>query len=231
MSDSAKSEQTIAAVERILGHSFSDKSLVVEALTHPSLGTNGSYQRLEFLGDRVVGLVMAEKIFTAHPEDAEGKLNRRFASLVRRETLGEVAKDLGLPGYIRMTETVERGNGRENFSILSDVLEALIGALYLDGGFEAAEAFIQRAWEPHMSIKSAQKDPKSALQEWAQGRGLPLPEYKVVSSSGPDHAPKFAVEVSVEGNGAEVGKGTSKKEAETAAAKALLKKLISEEGK
>ena len=216
---------------KILGHAFADKTLVRQALTHPSLGTEGSYQRLEFLGDRVVGLVMAEKLFGAFPAEAEGKLNRRFSALVRRETLGEIALELGLAPLIRMTEAVERTGGRENPSILADVLEALIGALYLDAGFDVARGFIETAWAPHMAAKKSSKDPKSALQEWAQGRGLPLPKYKVVETAGPDHAPSFAVEVSVEGLKPEKAKGLSKKQAETKAAKALYQRLTEKAGK
>lgn len=230
MSSAENSAGAIAEIESILGHSFSNQTLVSEALTHPSLGPKGSYQRLEFLGDRIVGVVMAEKIFNDFPDEAEGKLNRRFAALVRRETLGEIASGLGIAPLIRMTETVERSKGRTNASILADVLEALIGALYLDAGFDVTRGFIETAWAPHMAARKSAKDSKSALQEWAQGRGLPLPVYKVVETAGPDHAPSFAVAVSVEGHDPETAEGASKKQAETRAAKALYQRLTEKGG-
>lgn len=209
-------------LEKILGHSFSDKTLLFTAMTHPSIEGENNYQRLEFLGDRVLGLVIGALIFERFQGDSEGQLSRRFAALVRKETLSEVAIGLGLSPLIRMTETAEKTGGRTNASIHSDVLEALIGAVFVDGGFKRAGDFIAQAWGDNLKDKTPAKDPKSGLQEWAQGRGQPLPLYEVVERSGPDHAPSFTIKVSVEGLGEASAKGSSKQIAETRAAEKLL---------
>lgn len=222
MAENLKEQETIQALERILGHSFTDKTLLLEAITHPSLEGEKSYQRLEFLGDRVLGVVIAGLIFEKFKSDSEGQLSRRFAALVRKETLGEVAMALGLSPIIRMTETTEKTGGRTNASIHSDVLEALIGAVFVDGGFKRARDFIAKAWADNLEDKTPAKDPKSTLQEWAQGRGQPLPFYETIERSGPDHAPFFTIKVSVEGLGSANAKGSSKQIAETRAAEKLL---------
>lgn len=216
--------KTTKTLENILGHSFGDKTLLLAALTHPSLEGKKSYQRLEFLGDRVLGLVISGLIFDRFKDDSEGQLSRRFAALVRKETLAGIAHGLGLPALIRMTDTTEKTGGRTNTSIQSDVLEALIGATFVDGGYKAARDFIGAAWANNLEEKSAAKDPKSGLQEWAQGRGQPLPLYEVVERLGPDHAPFFTVKVSVEGLGSASAKGSSKQIAEVRAAEKLLSK-------
>jgi len=218
------SDNPILVLEKILGHAFKDKSLLIQAITHPSLEGEANYQRLEFLGDRVVGLAVAGLVFAKFGDDSEGKLSRRQAALVRKETLCQVAIDLGVAPLIRMTETTLKTGGKDNASILSDVIEALVGALYIDGGFQAAKAFVEGAWRHRLEDKTAAKDPKSGLQEWAQGRAKPLPRYETVERSGPDHAPSFSIKVSVEGLGDAVGSGTSKRIAETKAAEKLLKK-------
>lgn len=209
-------------LEKILGHCFSDKTLLLEAITHPSLEGEKTYQRLEFLGDRVLGVVIAGLIFERFKGDSEGQLSRRFAALVRKETLASIALDLKLSPIIRMTDTAEKTGGRTNASIHSDVLEALIGAVFVDGGFKKARDFITRAWGDNLEDKTAAKDPKSGLQEWAQGRGQALPLYETVERSGPDHAPSFTIRVSVEGLGSATGEGSSKQIAETRAAEKLL---------
>jgi ribonuclease-3 len=214
--------KTTKSLEKILGHSFQDKSLLLMAITHPSLEGEKSYQRLEFLGDRVLGVIIGGLIFERFKDDSEGQLSRRFAALVRKETLSQVAVNLGLSPMVRMTETTEKTGGRSNSSILSDVLEALIGALFVDAGFKVARDFVEGAWAGNLDDKTAAKDPKSGLQEWAQGRGQPLPLYEVVEQSGPDHAPSFTVKVSVEGLGSATAKGASKRIAETRAAEKLL---------
>jgi ribonuclease-3 len=225
MSTSHKTSGATGQLEKTLGHSFRNKDLLVQALTHPSLEGEPNYQRLEFLGDRIIGMVAADMVFRAFPGEREGKLSRRFAALVRREALARVAGDIDLAGHIRMTETTARTGGRENPSILSDVVEALVGALFLDAGLNGAANFIEASWAKFLDNGKAPKDPKSALQEWAQGRGRPLPEYQVLKSEGPDHAPRFTVSVSVEGAGSKTSTGSSKQEAGVKAAEALFEQI------
>jgi ribonuclease-3 len=208
-----------------LGHTFTNETLLKTALTHPSLEGEDNYQRLEFLGDRVLGMVIGALLYQKYPGDREGNLSRRQTALVRKETLAEVARNLKLGRYIRMTETTVRGGGRTNPSILSDVIEALIGALYLEAGAAVAEAFIKKNWGPYLSADVVKKDSKTDLQEWAQGRGLALPEYEEIKKTGPDHAPKFVVEVTVDGAGSAQAEGASKQAAEILAARDLLNKM------
>lgn len=214
-----------APLASALGFPFRDQALLRQALTHPSLEGEANYQRLEFLGDRVLGLVIGRLLFETFAEEREGQLSRRQAQLVRRETLAGIATELGLPPHIRMTEITERGGGRQSRAILSDVLEAVVGVIFLEGGLEAADRFIRKHWAARLKMPQATKDPKSALQEWAQGRGLPLPAYSLASRAGPDHAPRFTVTVSVEGRGEASAEGASKQEAEVKAAKKLLAAL------
>ena len=225
MSTPRKTANAIGQLEKTLGHSFRNKDLLTQALTHPSLEGEPNYQRLEFLGDRIIGMVAAEMVFKTFPEEREGKLSRRFSALVRRETLAQVAGDIDLAGHIRMTETTVRAGGRENLSILSDVVEALVGALFLEAGLTGAARFVEANWAKFLNNGKAPKDPKSALQEWAQGRGRPLPEYQVLKSEGPDHAPRFTVSVSVEGAGSKTSTGSSKQEASVKAAEALFEQI------
>lgn len=170
-------------------------------------------------------MVIGALLYDTYPSDREGNLSRRQTALVRKETLAEVARNLKLGPHIRMTETTERGGGRTNPSILSDVIEALIGALYLEAGAAVAEAFIKKNWGHYLKTNEVKKDPKTALQEWAQGRRLPLPEYAEIRKTGPDHAPKFVVEVTVDGAGSAQAEGASKQAAEILAAEDLLKKM------
>lgn len=213
---------------RALGLAFRDPDLLVQALTHSSAtgllpGGAQSNERLEFLGDRVLGLLMAEWLLDRFPGEAEGTLMRRFGKLVAADTLGDVAERIGLGAHLAVA-TDGLGPGiaaRQN--VRADALEAVLGALFLDGGLEAARPFFRRIFEPLMD--SAPERPplpaKSRLQEWLQGRGQPLPEYRVTSSSGPSHAPMFVVEVSAAGRSAE-GAGETKRAAEQAAAEAWL---------
>lgn len=217
-----------------LGHVFADPALLQEALTHPSLarfkarkksGTT-PYERLEFLGDRVLGLVIAEWLYHLYPEASEGEMAKRHASLVNRDALREVAAAISLDDYLRLAQSEETNDGRKNLAALSDATEAVIGALYLDGGLAAAAQFIKRYWGDAIRAKAAPADPKTALQEWAQGQGLPLPAYKVLDRSGPAHAPKFVIEVSVKGFAPLAAEGASKRIAEKEAAQALLKEIM-----
>jgi ribonuclease-3 len=217
---------------RRIGHAFARPDLLSEALTHPSVnpGDRGAArfanQRLEFLGDRVLGLLIAEWLLERFPEEPEGALARRHTALVRAEALAEVASALELGGYIAMAPGEAEGGGRANAASLANACEAVIGALFLDGGLNLARAFVRREWGGAIERDaSPPQDPKTRLQEWAQGRGLPLPNYEIVSRSGPDHQPLFQVRVSVEGHDAVSASGASKRTAEREAASRLLAEL------
>jgi len=223
---SGASESADAVIEQgegILGHRFGDPALLRMALTHSSTGERANYQRLEFLGDRVLGLVIADWLYRTYPEEPEGGLNRRFTALVRAETLAEISGETGLDRLIRADTGGESAGTTLTPAVLADVCEAAIGALYLDGGLAAASDFIERQWRPRLKAGPAMdKDAKTALQEWAQGRGLALPGYRVVAQHGPDHQPDFEVAVALSGYGEVQGRGPSKRAAEQAAAAAML---------
>ncbi|MGE0847324.1 MAG: ribonuclease III [Flavobacteriaceae bacterium] len=211
-----------AAAEKILGHAFADRALLDFALTHPSATASAEagnrFQRLEFLGDRVLGLCVADMLLAAHPTESEGQINKRFAALVRKETCAAVMAESGLDGLLRMT-----GAAKDNQSVLGDACEALIGALYRDGGLEVARGFIEGNWRERMSKPPAKLgDAKSRLQEWSLARGLGVPDYRVLTRDGPDHAPVFTVEARVADRGAARGSGQSKRDAEMEAAASLL---------
>ncbi|HUG61098.1 MAG TPA: ribonuclease III [Methylomirabilota bacterium] len=211
-----------------LGYVFRDREEYRRALTHRSAVpgdrvAHESYQRLEFLGDRVLALVIADMLYRAYPKADEGELARRLNSLVRRETCVEVALALDLGPAIRLGAGERKSGGRSNEAILGDVMEAIIAAIYLDGGFEPARAFVERLWRPRMEALSGPlRDAKTTLQEWAQGRGLSTPSYRMVDRSGPDHAPSFTVEVVISDTTMGEGRGRSKREAEQAAAADVL---------
>ena len=214
-----------------LGHSFTRTELLTEALTHPSAGRRRGagrrgYERLEFLGDRVLGLVVAELLWRRFATEAEGELARRHTQLVRREALAEVAKALGLAAYLIVSPGEDAAGVRDNPSVLADACEAVIAALYLDGGLPAAARFVEQWWGDRLGATGAPpRDPKTALQEWAQARGLPLPAYRTVATEGPAHRRRFTVIVMVEGLVPASATGTSKRAAETAAAAAALASL------
>ncbi len=213
-----------------LGHAFADPGHLARALTHSSRAGGGveSYERLEFLGDRVLGCLVAELLYRRFPHENEGALGKRFAALVRRETLAEVAGPGGLDlgPHLRLSRGEEESGGRENPATLSDACEAVIAALYLDGGLEAARRLVEPIWAPLLEADlTPPQDAKTRLQEWAQGLGLPLPCYEEVARSGPDHAPVFTLRVTLgDGRSAEA-EGRSKRAAEQAAAAALLAEL------
>lgn len=224
---------TSRSIEDIIGYNFTNKRLLLEALTHPGCAEvyNGqpfNYQRLEFLGDSVLGLVVAELLFRMYPGENEGSLAKRHAALVRSESLAGIARELGIAEFIRMSPAGRGSDKRDNISNLEDVCEALIGALYLDGGFDVAKKFILKHWDRlARSMGAPPKDAKTALQEWAQGRGLKLPVYTVLEISGSSHAPQFTIEVAVESGGRAVAKAPAKRQAEQLAARALLQRLES----
>lgn len=219
-----------STLEQSLSYTFKDRGLLDLALTHRSATIDSAAtrpdltnERLEFLGDRVLGLMIAELLYTRYPKEPEGKLALRLASLVSRETLYAVAEDLSLKDFIEVGESERHQSGD---SIAANACEALIGAVYLDGGLAAAEKIIAPLWHPLMEADlTPPKDSKTALQEWAQGRGLPLPEYTVKESTGPDHAPHFVMTVSVSGYEPVVGEGPSKRTATQAAATNMLDSL------
>ena len=206
-----------------IGYNFRDESLLSLALTHPSLGKTTSNQRLEFLGDAVLGLVVGEMLYTMFPVEQEGELARRQAALVRGETLTLIAEELALGESLTLSSSEASSGGRKSSSNLEDALEALIGAIYLDGGLEAAKSFILPRWQERARmVASPPKDAKTALQEWAQARSLPVPSYKVLQQTGPAHAPDFTVEVLVNGYSPQQASANSKRAAEQLAAGKLL---------
>jgi ribonuclease-3 len=209
-----------------LGHEPTDIGLFELALTHKSLGTGEDYERLEFLGDRVLGHVIARALYDRHPKEPEGYLSRRYNVLVARETCADIGRDLGIPGLVRLGKQAREDGATQSENVIGDVVEALIGALVIDGGFEAAERFIDRLWGSHLTEqRKAPKHPKSALQELAAERECKPPVYEVVGRTGAHHAPKFTIRVSVPGLGEATAEGSSKQEAETEAAAGLLKQL------
>jgi len=222
-----------AQLEDTIGYAFNDRSVLKLALVHSSThrrkkdGQSVDNERLEFLGDRGVGLVVANMLFNRFPKDREGDLARRHTALVRREALARVAHTIVLGDYIDMLPAEAASGGRENPAILANTCEAVIGALFLDGGLNAAEQFITRFWADLVEEdQTPPQDNKTALQEWAQGRGLPLPAYRIIDQSGPAHAPLFEIEVRVLNHTAQRAQGTSKRKAEQAAAGALLEVLL-----
>jgi ribonuclease-3 len=215
-----------------LGHRFEAPRLLREAVTHPSAAGKPahSYERLEFLGDRVLALIVSDLLLDRFPLEAEGALARRLAALVRRETIAEVAVDLGLGDYLYLAKAEREAGAGANPALLSDACEAVIGALYLDGGLAAARGFVVPRWTPLLEAeRTPPQDPKTALQEWAQGRGLPLPTYRETQREGPPHEPIFTIEVSVVGHPSASGEGRSKRLAEQAAAGRLLARLGADE--
>jgi ribonuclease-3 len=215
----------LGALEARIGHRFGDESLITAALTHVSAATGQrrvTYQRLEFLGDRVLGLVVAEMLYDAFPEAEEGELSRRLAALVRKESCAEVALEWGVQAHIRLGES-EKSAGTAKTAILGDVCESIIGAVFLDAGYLSARSVVTRAFEPRMrSPRRPLRDAKTALQEWAQARGLPTPAYREMSRRGPDHAPQFTIAVEIAGYALADATGGSKRLAEQAAAAAFI---------
>jgi ribonuclease-3 len=211
-----------------LGHIFNDRELLTRALTHSSASATASNERLEFVGDRVLGLIAAEKLHILYPGDQEGALALKFNALVRQEACARAAEAAGIGEHMILANSENMSGGRRKAAILAGTCEAVIAALYLDGGLEAARAFVEGYWEEAFStLDRDMRDAKTALQEWAQGRKeFPsAPAYRLLRREGPDHAPRFEVEVSVKGCEPAVGEGGSKREAEQAAAKAMLAKL------
>ncbi len=232
----AKAAADLPKLQADIGHVFGNPTLLEHALTHVSFVKGGairlqSYQRLEFLGDRVLGLAVAEMLSAAFPAADEGELARRMAELVRKETCAEVAVAWSIGPNLRLGAGEAQSGGRKRQTILADVCEAVIGAVFLDGGYAAAQSMIAKAWGPRLNQPAGDKrDAKTLLQELAQGRRLGMPTYSEVSRSGPAHRMHFVIAVAVEALGAAEGEGASKREAEQAAAQALLALIAGSEG-
>ena len=212
-------------VRDALGHEPADPKLFERAFTHSSLARD-SYERLEFLGDRVLGLIIAEALYSRYPDEPEGQLSRRYNVLVARETCAEIGRSIGVPALIRLGRQAQGDKANRGDNLIGDVVEALIGALVIDGGVETARRFVLGAWGPLLDNQGlAPQHPKSQLQELAAARGLKTPEYVLAARTGAHHAPRFTVKVSVPRLGEASAEGDSKQEAETAAALALLEQL------
>jgi ribonuclease III len=210
-----------------IGHDFADPALLKLALTHASARAgarpNDDNERLEFLGDRVLGLAIAELLANSFPKAREGELARWFNHLVRAETCADIAQEWELGTFILMSGGEAGSGGRGKKTILANACEAVLGAIFADGGYDAARAVIDRFWKPQLdTLELAAPDAKSLLQEWAQGRRLPLPRYLEIAREGPDHAPRFTAEVQIDGVAPERGTGANKRAAEQAAALAML---------
>ncbi|MFN5997444.1 MAG: ribonuclease III [Paracoccaceae bacterium] len=218
----------LLALQGRLGHTFRKPDLLVRAVTHASIGTatRPDNQRLEFLGDRVLGLVMAEALLVADPDAREGQLAPRFNALVRKETCADVAREVGLGDVLKLGRSEMLTGGRRKEALLGDAMEAVIAAVYQDAGFEAARALILRLWGGRIAaVEPDARDAKTSLQEWAQARAMPPPVYVEAGRSGPDHAPVFTVQVTLaNGASAEAAAG-SKRVAEQAAARMLLERM------
>ncbi len=220
----------IDELERRIGHTFIDRDLLERALTHASVGDGAREvrhnERLEFLGDRVLNLCAAERLMAMDPDAREGEMSRRLASLVNYHACARAAHRAGLPDALRLSASASKVGARKSDAVLGDACEALIAALYIDGGLETAKAFFETFWTEEFADLDAPrtKDPKTQLQEWAQGLGLPLPQYGIVGREGPPHAPVFTVEVEVKGFAAERGEGGSRQAAEKSAAQIMLLK-------
>jgi ribonuclease-3 len=224
----AKLSADLTALQGRLGHVFADPRLLRRAVTHASMSGPGreDNQRLEFLGDRVLGLVMAEALLGADRKASEGQLAPRYNALVRKEACADVAREIGLGEALKLGRSEQMSGGRRKMALLGDAMEAVIAAVYLDAGFEVAQALILRLWGDRIgAVEEDAKDAKTALQEWAQGRGLPPPDYVVIDRAGPDHAPVFTIEARLGSGESAQATAKAKRQAEQAAAKALLARL------
>jgi ribonuclease-3 len=224
-------EQAVTALEARIGHRFADRDLLERALTHASAIQNkrnaSDYQRLEFLGDRVLGLAVCAELLRRHPEASEKELTQQLHALTNGEACARHAEAIGVGAALRMAGGETKTGLRANDSVLGDVMEALLGAVYLDAGMEAAGAVVGRVWGPSLNappLSRAQSDPKTVLQEVAARLGRPLPRYEVVNRTGPDHAPEFTVSVTIEGFEPSTAKGRSRLVAEKAAALSLIER-------
>lgn len=219
-------KQDFNKLEQELDHTFKNQSLIKDALTHSSTGNATNYERLEFLGDRVLGLVIAEILFEKFPNEPEGDLAKRLSALAQGSFIAKIAAEIKLGSYVSFSEGERAAGGAENENILADVFESVIGAMYLDAGLEECRRVIEKLWGDHFfNMKEPPLHPKTALQEWAQSQGIALPAYEIIAQSGPDHAPLFDVRLTIEGHDPLVVQGRSRQEAEKHAAMKFLKKI------
>ena len=223
-----KLSEDMRALQLRLGHEFADPGLLRRALTHPSFSSaaSGDNQRLEFLGDRVLGLVMAEALLERDHEASEGQLAPRFNALVRKETCAEMARAADIGAALKLGRSEQISGGRRKMALLGDAMEAVIAAVYLDGGIDAARALILRLWGGRIdTVEDDAKDAKTSLQEWAQARRQEPPKYTQTNRSGPDHAPVFTIEVRLTSGQSASATAPNKRQAEQQAAKTLLTQL------
>jgi ribonuclease-3 len=226
----AAEKAATAELEARVGHKFADPALLATAFTHvsalkPARNRGESYQRLEFLGDHVLGLIVSDMLYRAFPNADEGELSKRLADLVRKESCADVAKSLGLVDDIKLGQVGASASARLRKSVLGDICEALIGAIFIDGGYAAAAQFVERNWTERMrKPRRPLRDPKTVLQEWAQSRGMPTPVYREVERTGPHHDPQFRVAVDLPGLESAEGLGGSKRAAEKVAASVMIER-------
>ena len=219
-------KSSLSVLESRLGYTHKNRAFLEQALTHSSRSGTQNNERIEFLGDRVLNLVMAENLFHRFPEESEGSLAKRHSALVQGRMLAIIGGIVGLGAFLNLSEAERQSGGAENENILSDAMEATLGSIFLDGGLDAAREVILGLWGDNIvTLTEAHQDPKTELQEWVQARGLPLPEYEIVSKSGPDHAPRFEIEVRVKGCDPVVAEGSSRRHGEKAAATRMLAQL------
>ncbi|MEK7802453.1 MAG: ribonuclease III [Pseudomonadota bacterium] len=222
----AKLQLDLAVFQDRLGYHFKDPVSLERALTHSSVG-NENYERLEFLGDRVLGLIIAEILYRCFPFESEGSLARRLSALACTETLATVARGLGVPDIVISSAAERASGGHKQDNLLADCMEAIIGAIFLDHGYVACQEVVTALWGDRIyTLSQPPVDSKTALQEWAQGRGLPVPTYEIIGKEGPDHAPVFRLRVTVEGYVPEEAVGTSRRAAEKIAAQNLYDRLL-----
>ncbi len=221
-------KRTTKELQALIHHEFVDEQLIKTALTHSSAGAAYNYERLEFLGDRVLGLVIAELLYKRFPHEAEGDMAKRLAALVQGTFIADIAHDMGLGDFIDLSDAESAAGGAQNANILADVFESMIGALYLDGGFKKCQQLIHDLWADKLDVmKEPPQHPKTKIQEWAQSQGLPLPDYKIIGQSGPDHAPIFEIQLNVKNYPPIIAIGKSRGEAEKLAAKLFAQTIIS----
>jgi ribonuclease-3 len=210
-------------LQKRIGYSFRDPALLRAAMTHSSTGDDTNNERLEFLGDRVVNLVIAQELYRRFPDEAEGDLAKRHAALVQGKMLAAIARNAGLGAVIILSDAERAAGGNDNENIMADCCEALLGAVFLDTGLDECRRLVLALWEDRIdNLRKPPRDSKTALQEWAQARALGLPRYVLLSRDGPDHAPRFEVEVQIDGQPQAKGNGTSLRKAEKEAASILL---------
>jgi ribonuclease-3 len=222
------SEQQFKKLEDIIGYQFKDSHLLERALTHSSTNDAYNYQRLEFLGDRVLGLVMAHALFEAFRGENEGGLAKRHTALVQGITCSLIGQKHNIADFIILSNSEKEAGVHLNENIIADVVESMIGAIYIDGGYENVQRVVLHLWGDMVNtLEDVPQDPKTELQEWVQARGLSLPQYEIIGKSGPDHAPIFSIELKIEGSSPVVSEGTSRRQTEKLAATEMLQKLKS----